>query len=910
MVRALSLALTVTCGPVLTAFPMSAQSACAGSVLNGVVRDTTAALLPNATISIDGGTPVQSGPDGRFALPCVSAGAHSLRFEADGFAPVTVKMKAPVGRPMDLMLTPATETTVEVDGNSSDAATSANSAGPSHQIQGKQLEQLADDPDDLLREVQQMASGMGGNPANATITVDGFQDSTRLPPKASIAYIKINPDLFSAEYREPPFGNGGRVEIYTKPGQKTYHGALFTTNGSPWENARDPFSTSKAAIGKQRYGFELGGPLRKDSMDFFTSLEYRRIDNFAVVNAVSLDPTGAPVRVVANVATPQRLWQPTAKITWQITPRNTFIVGYTGSLSNLDNVGVGGTTLQEAGYSSEQYDHTLRFSNVTTVSANLMHEARVSLRWNGENDTPASTAAQVQVAGAFSGGGSTVGAQRIHELRTEIDDDAILSTTHHTFKAGLQLFLDDEHRRLTTNFNGTYVFGGGTAPVLNSSNQSIGGQTITISGLEQYRRALAGLPGGTPTAFTGVSGNPDVDFHQTQAALFVQDDWKLSHGVMISVGLRYYIQDKPLFSDVLTPRLGILWAPGKEPKWTLHAHAGMFGGQINRGEWAEIQRQDGVERVTRTVYNPAYGAPYSGNATTIFSARTVAPHLSDTLYGIYNIGGTRDLPHGFSLMTDLGYGRLWNYTRSNNINAPLNGSPTGPRPLAPNLNLLQVQASGQGRLDFVFVGVENHKLKRVQFFAGVVHIDQFDNTNDDTFFTPQNSRSDAGEFARRSDNAPWQAFGNASVTLPYKLQFSLDGYANGARRYNITTGFDNNGDGNFNDRPQYALPGTPDAVQTRYGLLVATGGAAVFTRNRGVLPWAFYMDGNLSRTFPLTHNAKADHPQALAVNIRSSNFLNHTNITSVGSVFNSPLFGIPFAADNGRRVEAGLRYSF
>jgi hypothetical protein len=33
-------------------------------------------------------------------------------------------------------------------------------------------------------------------------------------------------------------------------------------------------------------------------------------------------------------------------------------------------------------------------------------------------------------------------------------------------------------------------------------------------------------------------------------------------------------------------------------------------------------------------------------------------------------------------------------------------------------------------------------------------------------------------------------------------------------------------------------------------------------------------------------------------------------MTQVGGVLGSPLFGVPFAADNGRRVEAGLRYSF
>jgi hypothetical protein len=34
------------------------------------------------------------------------------------------------------------------------------------------------------------------------------------------------------------------------------------------------------------------------------------------------------------------------------------------------------------------------------------------------------------------------------------------------------------------------------------------------------------------------------------------------------------------------------------------------------------------------------------------------------------------------------------------------------------------------------------------------------------------------------------------------------------------------------------------------------------------------------------------------------------NVTQVGTVLGSPLFGRPYAADNGRRVELGARYSF
>jgi hypothetical protein len=64
------------------------------------------------------------------------------------------------------------------------------------------------------------AAAAVGDPSNTSILGDGFAgsgNSTTLSPKSSIAYIKINPDLFSAEYKETPY-DGGRVEIYTKSG--------------------------------------------------------------------------------------------------------------------------------------------------------------------------------------------------------------------------------------------------------------------------------------------------------------------------------------------------------------------------------------------------------------------------------------------------------------------------------------------------------------------------------------------------------------------------------------------------------------------------------------------------------------------------------------------------------------------
>jgi hypothetical protein len=800
----------------------------------------------------------------------------------------------------------AVETEVEV--NADGAAGSTTSSGPIATISGSQLQSLADDPDDLLRELQQLAAAGGGNPSNTTIAVDGFQGSSGLPPKSSISYIRVNPDQFSAEYREPPFG-GGRVEVYTKPGQKTYHGALFATNGSPWENARDPFSTSKASIGKQRYGFELSGPVRRENSDFALTLEHRSIDNFGVVNAVTLDSAGNAIRTGANVPTPQRLWLGTARLDWQLGAKNTLIASYSANVNHLRNVGVGGTALAETGYDSERYEHMFRLSDVTLVSAHLMHEARLSLRWDGETDLPVSTSPQVEVSGAFTGGGATFGPQQLRELNLEVGDDAILTTKKHTLKFGTQLMLYDEHQRLTSNFNGNYTFGGGVAPVLDANGDPIAGQTETIPGVEQYRRALLGLAGGTPTAFSNVVGTPTVAFTQAQDALFVQDDWNVGHGVHIASGLRCFVQSKPTVRNSFAPRLGVVWSPGKKGTWTLHAHAGMFSGRFSQKTAAEVQREDGVDRVISTIYNPVYGNPFAG-ATPIHSVRQFAPHLGNLTWGAENIGGTRTLPGGWNLSADYYVGRFWNFTRSENINSPLNGTPTGPRPGAANLNVLQVQNSGQGRVNATFAGVEQHQLKHVQLFFGGVRVELVDDTDDNEFFTAQSSHSNAGEFAHRSGQNTWNLFGNGTLSLPRKVQLSSNFNAGGGGHYNITTGFDNNGDGNFNDRPQYAAPGTPGAIATRYGLLVARGGTGVFPRNQGVTPWTFYLDTNVQRAFTLTRHPKAEHQQTLTVNLRSSNVLNHRNVTQIGGVLGSPLFGVPFAADNGRRVEAGLRYGF
>jgi hypothetical protein len=905
-----------------------AQTGCAP--LAGVVRDSTAAIIPGASIQVDSATPILGDASGRFRIACVPDGQHMLHVSFDGFAPLNLPVNAPHEGDLNLTLRPEeVETTVNVGDNDSNPVVenSPIATGPSQTISGQRLQSLADDPDDLLRELQQMAAAAGGSPSSASISIDGFQsgdNNATLPPKSSIAYIKVNPDLFSAEYRNPPFG-GGQIQIYTKPGQPVYHGALFATNSSSWMNARDPFSASRAAIGKQRYGFELTGPIRRKGSDFILNLEHRSINNFAAVNAVGIDINGNQTPILQNVPTPQRLWIGLAKVDWQLGAKNTFITSFSAWHNHQENVGVGGTTLAEGGFDNQAYDHNLHITDVATISAKLMHEARLGIEFDGKDEVPNSFAPQLQVAGAFPSGGNINGALHDHEIDAEFDDDAILSLSKHLIKFGIQSEFLRERFLYTNNFNGTWLFGGGTAPVLDA-NHNPTSATQTITGVDQYVRALNGWAGGAPTQYSNVTGTPKINMTQYRLALFLQDDWKVLPRLHFAWGLRYYTQNKPMVHNNFNPRFGVSWVPDKNSTWTLHAHAGLFSGRFTAHNYIQLLGMDGTDRTTSLIYSPGCPGSFDPNscnafagATPLQSIRTIEPHMPNLFFSIEDIGFSHTIAKNWTVSADFDIAQMWHYTRTQNINSPTNGQPLGPRPLAQNLNILQWQSSGRGYGNVIFMGLTNQSLQHVQFFAGAVRQNIIDDTNDNPFNTPQTTGSNVGEYARRTGNTLWNVFGNATAKLPWALQLSANLNAQGNQPYNVTTGFDNNGDGNINDRPFLAPAGTPVcsinvtthcAYATQFGLLSTTGTGATLGRNAGNIPWTMYLDTNLQRSFKLTHNPKAEHPQSLSANIRSSNVLNHVNVTAVGGVVGSPLFARPYQGDNGRRVEGGLRYSF
>jgi hypothetical protein len=173
---------------------------------------------------------------------------------------------------------------------------------------------------------------------------------------------------------------------------------------------------------------------------------------------------------------------------------------------------------------------------------------------------------------------------------------------------------------------------------------------------------------------------------------------------------------------------------------------------------------------------------------------------------------------------------------------------------------------------------------------------------------PQSSYSEQGESSR----VDWQTsslgglMGN--VKLPLKAEFSTELFASSGTPYNITTGTDTNGDGNFNDRPSYASGQGPGVYNTQFGLLTINTVNGNVPRNIGTMPGTVHLDTNLSRSFILP--GSKDHPRTFTFNARSANLLNHTNVTTVNTILSSGAVGRAVAAETARRIELGVRFAF
>jgi Carboxypeptidase regulatory-like domain len=260
--------------------------------LRGQVVDESSAVVPKASVSLTNPEGqikrATTSSDGSFSFSGLTIGQYTVQASASKLQaePVVITLKEGVQTLRLELKVEAVQQQLTVQENSGPAlSTESTNNASALVLKGKDLEALADDPEDLATDLQALA-GPAAGPGGNSIYIDGFSGG-QLPPKDAIREIRINQNPFSPEYDKLGYG---RVEILTKPGANKFHGTAYYNFGDSFWNSRNPYAAEKAPFLLNEYGGSLEGPLSKLA-SFFLTVDRAAIDNGAIINGTTFDPT-------------------------------------------------------------------------------------------------------------------------------------------------------------------------------------------------------------------------------------------------------------------------------------------------------------------------------------------------------------------------------------------------------------------------------------------------------------------------------------------------------------------------------------------------------------------------------------------------------------------------------------------
>ena len=176
---------------ILVPWIASAQQTCINGIrVEGTITDPTGAVIPGAQVQAASGEKATSDPTGHYVLPCIPAISTAITAQAEGFATGTARATGRLGGTVRANLQlPIASVQTDVQVNADATGIDSDQSADTTLLGTNQVQQLPDDPDDLLQELQILASNGGGSPESTTFVVNGFQNPTAMPPKSSIASI-------------------------------------------------------------------------------------------------------------------------------------------------------------------------------------------------------------------------------------------------------------------------------------------------------------------------------------------------------------------------------------------------------------------------------------------------------------------------------------------------------------------------------------------------------------------------------------------------------------------------------------------------------------------------------------------------------------------------------------------------
>ncbi len=382
----------LTLGVLLASTSAFAQT---NATLTGTVSDSTGAVIPAAEVVIMNTATGEAyetttNATGTYTIPFIKPGTFELIVTSPGFKQfsrlgILLDTASNVRADAVLEVGEVTESvTVEADvpllktENSSVGAVIKNTSIANMPLLGRRAAQLVR----LSGFVVQRGDGSqfqiaGGRSNNAMWTLDGGSTQNILlgvaslnydPPIEALEEMNVEVSNYKAEMGR---SGGGFIQMTTKSGTNSFHGALYDFLRNDAMDSRHFFSgANKQVLRRNQYGWALGGPIAKDRSFFFASQEFTnertanpRIENipdpaetrgdFSGLGTTVLNPvTGEPV---PNNIIPPSEQDPVGVAVARFWPAPN-IAGRASRSRNFQN---NGRNLNDSNTVSIRVDHTL-----------------------------------------------------------------------------------------------------------------------------------------------------------------------------------------------------------------------------------------------------------------------------------------------------------------------------------------------------------------------------------------------------------------------------------------------------------------------------------------------------------------------------------------------------------------------
>ncbi|MCU1324279.1 MAG: Carboxypeptidase regulatory-like protein [Acidobacteriaceae bacterium] len=524
---------------VITLFFGSFAHAQVGANLSGVVKDTSGAAIPGASVVItnlsNGGLHrMTTGAAGEYRAVNLPPAKYSIVAQASGFGTTKKTVELIVGSELttDVDLgTAGTSEVISVEAGGADALVETTKSQPSAVIDSRQLAALPVLNRSFLAIAQTMPGvapigamsvntkfaiskfgGVADQRNGYTTIIDGtpLDDSTWGTPIINISQDAIQEFKLYSHQFDAQYGHAlnAVVNVVTLAGGDKYHGTAYYFGRNKAINATPALVTVKPPYSLLRTGATAGGPVPKLSQThIFGSFEYLRI-NSAQITAL---PTSNPFSGQQNGSYPWTQWENIAdvKLDHTFNENHRAYGRYAYDHQFLPN---GGPTNSATSTTDNSIAHSLVFEDNYVLSPRLVNTARYAYLSHNLFSTPANFDIEV-VRPSYSFGQNPTLPQYFPRTNHTISDTVFFSTAKHQIKVGAEL------AKIYSTYQSHYYehgqFNFTTDVPFDINNTATYPQSFVMQSTGEYF------------------------YRQLQYTGFIQDDYKLLPNLTINAGFRY-----------------------------------------------------------------------------------------------------------------------------------------------------------------------------------------------------------------------------------------------------------------------------------------------------------------------------------------------------------------------------------